>query len=88
MDEPLFLKVRPRDAVLYEKDQIGKVLTFVGGSRDPDAPSLFQIANVDSGEICCIYREEVIEIVAKYRKTIKKPSTFYEQIQHQQQQQQ
>ena len=50
MDEPLFLKVRPGDAVLYEKDQIGKVLTFVGGSRDPDAPSLFQIANVDSGE--------------------------------------
>ena len=48
MDEPLFLKVRPGDAVLYEKDQIGKVLTFVGGSRDPDAPSLFQIANVDS----------------------------------------
>ena len=51
MDEPLFLKVRPGDAVLYEKDQIGKILTFTGGSRDPDAPTLFQIANVDSGEI-------------------------------------
>ena len=43
MDEPLFLKVRPGYAVLYEKDQIGKVLTFVGGSRDPDAPSLFKL---------------------------------------------
>ena len=40
MDTPLFLKVKCGDAVLYEKDQIGKVLTFVGGSRDPDAPSL------------------------------------------------
>ena len=51
MDEPLFLKVRPGDAVLYEKDQIGKILSFIGGSRDPDAPTLFQIANVDSGNI-------------------------------------
>ena len=51
MDEPLFLKVRPGDAVLYEADQIGKVLTFKSGSRDQDAPTLFQIANVDSGEI-------------------------------------
>ena len=71
MDEPLFLKVRPGDAVLYEKDQIGKVLTFVGGSRDPDAPSLFQIANVDSGEIRWIHGEEVTEIVCEYRTTIK-----------------
>ena len=55
MDEAPFLKVRPGDTVLYEKDQIGKVLTFVGGSRDPDAPSLFQIAIVDSGEIRWIH---------------------------------
>ncbi len=86
-DEPLFLKVRPGDAVLYEKDQVGKVLTFVGGSRDPDAPSLFQIANVNSGEIRWIQNEEVTEIVCEYRTTIKKPSTFYEQIQRHQQQQ-
>ena len=85
MDEPLFLKVRPGDAVLYEKNQIGKVLTIIGGSRDPVAPSLFQIANVDSGEIRWIHGEEVTEIVAEYRTTIKKPSTFYGQI-HQKQQ--
>ena len=42
MDEPLFLKIRPGDAVLYEADQIGKVLTFIGGSRDPDASTLFR----------------------------------------------
>ena len=89
MDEPLFLQVRPGDAVLYEADQIGKVLTFIGGSRDPDAPTLSQIANLDSGEIRWVHGEEVSEIVCKYRTTIKKPSTFYEQIQqpHQQPQQ-
>ena len=86
-ETPLFLKVKCGDAVLYENDQIGKVLTFVGGSRDPDAPSLFQIANVDSGEIRWIHGEEVIEIVCEYRTSINKPSTFFEQIQQQQQQQ-
>ena len=84
-EEPLFLKIKCGDAVLYENDQIGKVLTFVGGSRDPDAPSLFQITNVDSGEIRWIHGEEVTEIVAEYRTTIKKPSSLYEQIQQQQQ---
>ena len=85
MDTPLFLKVKCGDAVVYEKDQIGKVLTFVGGSRNPDAPSLLQIANVDSGETRWIHGEEVIDIVSEYRTTIKKPSSFYEQIQQQQQ---
>jgi len=68
VEEPLFLKVKAGDAVLYEKDQIGKVLTFVGGSRDSDAPSLFQIANVDSGEIRWIHGEEVAEMVSKDQK--------------------
>ncbi len=86
MNEPLFLKVRLGDTVLYENDQIGKILTFIGGSRDPDAPTLFQIANVDSGEIRWIHGEEVTEIVSEYRTIIKKPSSFYEQIQQQQQQ--
>ena len=71
MNEPLFFKVRLGDAVLYEKDQIGKVLTFVGCSRDSYAPSLFQIANVDSGEIRWIPCEEVTDIVSEYRTTIK-----------------
>ena len=70
LEQP-FYRFYPGDAVLYEKDQIGKVLTFVGGSRDPDAPSLFQIANVDSGEIRWIHGEEVTEIVAEYRTIIK-----------------
>ena len=86
MDEPLSLKVSPGDAVLYEADQIGKVLTFIGGLGDPETPTLFQIANLDSGEIRWVHGEEVSEIVSKYRTTIKKPSSLYEQIQQQQQQ--
>ena len=85
MKEPLFLKVRSGNTVLYVNNQIGKILTFIGGSRDLDTPTLSQIANVDSGEIRWIHGEEVTEIVSEYRTTIKKPSTFYEQI-HQQQQ--
>ena len=88
MNEPKFLKVKPGDAVLYEKDQIGKILNFIGGSGDPYSPTLFQIANLDSGEICWIHGEEVIEIVSEYRTTIKKPYSFYERIQQQQQQKQ
>ena len=61
-------------------DQIGKVLTFVGGSHDPDAPTLFQIANVDSGEISWIHGEEVIEIVCEYKTTIKNSSLLYQEI--------
>ena len=50
-EDPLFLRVKSRDTVLFEEDEIAKVLSFVGGARDPDAPLLFQVANVDSGEI-------------------------------------
>ena len=76
MDTPLFLKVKTGDAVLYEKDQIGKVLICMSGSRYPDAQTLFLIANVDSGETRWIHGEEVTNIVSEYRTTIKKPSSF------------
>ncbi len=84
MDTPIFLKVKSGDVVLYEKDQIGKVLTFISGARDPEEPTLLQIANVDSGEIRWVHGEEVSDIVVRYRTTVKKPSSFYEQIQQQQ----
>tara|TARA_Y100001978_G_C23323201_1_gene259333 strand:+ start:232 stop:483 length:252 start_codon:yes stop_codon:yes gene_type:complete len=80
MDEPLFLKVSPGDAVLYEKAQIGKVLTFVGSYCDPNSLTLFQIANVDSGEIRWIHGEEVLEIVYEYRTSIKNPTLLYKEI--------
>ena len=42
MNEPKFLKVKPGDTVLVGEDEIVKVLSFVGGARDPDAPTLFK----------------------------------------------
>ena len=72
------------DAVLYEKEQIGKILTFIGGSRDTDAPTLFQIANVDSGEIRWIHSKKLPRWLVNIRQN-KKASSFYEQIQQQKQ---
>ena len=65
MNEPEFLKVKPGDTVLVGKDEIAKVLSFVGGARDPDSPTLFQVANVDSGEIKFVHGEEVKQILSK-----------------------
>ena len=65
MNEPEFLKVRPGDIVLVGDDEIAKVLSFVGGARDPDAPTLFQVANVDSGEIKFVHGVEVKQILSK-----------------------
>ncbi len=71
-NEPLFLTVKSRDTVLVGEDEICKVLSFVGGSRDPDAPSLFQVANVDTGEIKHVHAAEVKEIVSTYEEEVKK----------------
>ncbi len=73
-NDPKFLIVKPGDCVLIGENEIAKVLTFIGGSRDPDAPSLFQAANVDTGEIRWVHAAEVKEIV----------STFQQQQQQQQ----
>ena len=70
-EEPLFLKVRSRDTVLVGDSEICKVLSFVGGSRDPDGPSLFQVANVDTGEIKIVHAAEVKEIVSTYEQEVK-----------------
>ena len=43
----LFIKAKSRDTVLVGEDEIYKVLSFVGGARDPLAPTNFQMANVD-----------------------------------------
>ena len=71
-NEPLFLTVKSRDTVLVGEDEICKVLSFVGGSRDPDAPSLFQVANVDTGEIRHVKAVEVKVIVSTYEQEVQK----------------
>ena len=71
-NEPLFLKVKSRDTVLVGEDEICKVISFVGGSRDPEAPSLFQVANVDTGEIKHVHAAEIKEIVATFQDEVQK----------------
>ncbi len=61
---PEFLKVKPGDTVLIGENEIAKVLTFIGGSRDPDIPTLFQVANVDTGEIHWVHAEEIKGILS------------------------
>ena len=70
IDEPLFLKDRSRDTVLVGENEICKVLSFTGGSRDLDAPSLFHVANVDTGEIKHVHAAEVKEIVSSYEQEV------------------
>ena len=65
MYDPEFLKVKPGDTVLVGEDEIAKVLSFVGGARDPNAPTLFQVENVDSGEIKFVHGQEVKQILSK-----------------------
>ena len=65
MNEPEFLKVKPGDTVLVGEDEIAKVISFVGGARDPDALTLFQVAIVDSGEIKLDRGDEVKQILSK-----------------------
>ncbi len=50
-NEPEFLKVKSGDTVLIDGDQIAKVISIVGGARDPKANTLFQVANLDTDEI-------------------------------------
>tara|TARA_Y100001968_G_C19361257_1_gene719958 strand:- start:15 stop:233 length:219 start_codon:yes stop_codon:yes gene_type:complete len=59
-----FLKVKSGDIVLIGQDEIAKVLTFIGGSRDPDTPILFQAANVDTREIHWVHAKDVSGIVS------------------------
>ena len=75
-DEPIFLKVKSRD-VLAGENEICKVLAVIAGSKDPDAPSLFQVANVDTGDIKPVNAAEVKYMV----------STYEEEVQQRQQQQ-
>ena len=71
-EDPLSLQVKSRDTVLVGEDEICKVLSFVGGARDPLAPTLFQVANVDTGEIKFVHGEEVKEIVCTYEAEVQK----------------
>ena len=59
-----FLTVKLGDIVLIGDSEIAKVLTFIGGSRDPDSPTLFHALNVDTGEKDWVHAEEINGIVS------------------------
>ena len=67
LNESEFSKVKCGDTVLIGEDEIVKVLTFIWGARDSDAPTLFQVSNVDNWEIHWVYSEEVKCIVSEMK---------------------
>ena len=71
---PEFLFVKPGDYVAIKKDNcentkeknknywIGQVIDCIGGARNPNSWTLFQVANIDNGEITIINADIVEKI--------------------------
>ena len=65
-ENPLFLSVKPgMTVVVTEKESwwMGDVLFMEGGARNPEVPTLFQIACVDTGTIRWVNADLVTHIV-------------------------
>ena len=68
---PAFLSVKAGDYVLIENiircgekerlksDWIGQVLSCIGGARKPKSWTLFQVINIDNGEVSIINADNV-----------------------------
>ena len=73
---PEFLFVRPGDYVAikkenYEKNKnywVGQVIDCIGGARNPNSWTLFQVANIDNGEITII-NADIVEKILKPSKS-------------------
>ena len=73
---PQFLFVRPGDYVIINHEEnckdakekenywVGQVINCIGGARDPNSWTLFQVANVDNGEITII-NADIVEKILK-----------------------
>ena len=73
---PEFLFVRPGDYVAIKKENhkntkeknenywVGQVIDCIGGARNPNAWTLFQVANIDNGEITII-NADIVEKILK-----------------------
>jgi len=72
-----FLIVKPGDYVVIrdekafednkEKDEnywVGQVIDCIGGARNPNSWTLFQVANIDNGEITII-NADIVEKILK-----------------------
>ena len=71
-----FLFVRPGDYVIIKNQVncedtnekknnywVGQVINCIGGARNPNSWTLFQVANIDNGEITVINADIVEEIL-------------------------
>jgi len=74
---PDFLFVRPGDYVAIKNEEnyknikeknknywVGQVIDCIGGARNPNSWTLFQVANIDSGEITII-NADIVEMILK-----------------------
>ncbi len=48
----------------HERHWFGQVINCIGGARDPNAWTLFQVINIDSGEIMII-NADMVEMILK-----------------------
>ena len=55
----------PSDNIQNERDNywIGQVINCIGGARNPDSWTLFQVVNIDNGEIIIINADTVERIL-------------------------
>ena len=70
-----FLFVKPGDYVVIKNEKppdnqkgeidywIGLVISCIGGARNPDSWTLFQVANIDNGEVIIINADTVERIL-------------------------
>ena len=74
---PEFLLVKPGDYVAIKNEEnyedikeknknywVGKVIDCIGGARNPNSWTLFQVANIDNGEISII-NADIVEKILK-----------------------
>ncbi len=73
---PEFLFVKPGDLVAIKKENcenakkknknywVGQVIDCIGGARNPNSWTLFQVANIDNGEITII-NADIVEKILK-----------------------
>ena len=76
-----FLFVRPGDYVVIKKEEncedtkenknnywVGQVINCIGGARNPNSWTLFQVANIDNGQITII-NADIVEKILKPSET-------------------
>ena len=63
--DPVFLHVKPGDAVIIEEGNDWRMVDVIwvdGGARNPKVPTLFQVADVDTGVINWVNADLVTHI--------------------------